>query len=453
MVPFEKVIYVLGIFSSLFFRGMCVKILVVNHYDCRNKGDHSVLSAMLESLKGFFPASEIIVLSHHPRTDRVRCNATILESIIMPSPGIYAKLVTLVDMTRCMNWALFMRYLGIGINKLIPAQKTKTMSAYAKADVVLARSTDWFNDVYGFTTFLTGFYEILIAVLMGKKTVIYAQTIGPVKNDLKGKVYKFALRALLSRINLIMVREKNSEEFLRSIGLNRPPVYVTADPAFSLQPSSQQRADEIFEQEGVPRDSSLPLIGINISRLTYQYCFPELKKPNKKYDRYTKLMAELIDHATDKLNATVVLVPHVFGPGAFDDRKACRDVFRRVKNKQRTRMIRNEYTPEELRSVIGRFDFFIGMRMHAIIQALSMQVPTIGIDHLDKVRGIMTMAGQGRLVCRADTLNLNELLAKVKLAIQNKDKIKETLASRVKILQKKSTLNTILVKKLLESTP
>jgi len=432
---------------------MYVKFLIVNHYDCRNKGDHSVLSSMLESLKRFFPAAEIIVLSHYPRTDSVRCNAIILESIVKPSPGTYAKLVTLIDMARCMIWALFMRYLGLGMNKLVPAQKAKTMSAYSKADAVLARSTDWFNDVYVTKTFVTAFYEILIAVLMGKKTVIYAQTIGPIKNDLKGKLCKFALRSLFSRIDLIMVREKNSKQFLRSIGLNRPSVYITADPAFNLQPSSRERTDEIFEQNDLPRNNSLPLIGINISRLTYRYCFPELRSLNEKYECYTRMMAELIDHITDKLNALVVLVPHVFGPSAFDDRKACNDVFRKVKNKQRTRMIQDEYSPEELRSVIGRFDFFIGMRMHAIIHALSMCVPTIGIDYLGKVRGIMAMADQSRLVCRADTLNLDELLEKVTLVIRNKDEIRNTLALKVKILQEKATLNTILVKKLLESAP
>ena len=430
-----------------------MKILIVNHYDCRNKGDHSVLSVMLESLKRFFPESEIVVLSHYPRTDRVRCNAIILGSLIMPSPGTYAKLVTLVGMIRCMIWVLFMRYLGTGMNKLIPTQKTKTMSAYAKADVVLCRSTDWFNDVYGVTTFVTAFYEILIAVLMGKKTVIYAQTIGPVKNSLKGKVYKFALKALLSRIDLLMVREKDSKRFLQSIGLNRPSVYVTADPAFSLQPSSQERADEIFKREGVLKDNSLPLVGINISRLTYRYCFPELDNFDKKYDQYTKLMAELIDHIADKLNATVILVPHVFGPTAFDDRKACKDVFKRLKNNQRTAMIRTEYSPEELRSVIGQCDLFIGMRMHAIIHALSMRVPTIGIDYSGKVIGIMTMADQGRLVCHADTLNLNELIAKVDFAFRNKDKIRKTLTSRIKVLQQRSTLNMILLKKLLENAP
>ena len=430
-----------------------MKILIVNHYDCRNKGDHSVLSVMIESLKRAFSGSEITVLSHYPRTDRVRCNATILESLVKPSPGMYAKLVTISSMVRCIIWAAMMRNLGTGINKLVPVDKRETVSAYVKADIVLGRSTDWFNDVYEVTTLLTAFYEIFMAVLIGKKTVIYAQTIGPIKNGLKGKAYKIALRALFSRLDLIMVRDVDSKRFLRSIGLTHPSVQVTADPAFCLRPSSKQRSDEIFKREGILRIGDSLLIGFNISRLTFRYCFPEISDPNEKYERYTKMMAELIDHTEDKLNATAVLIPHVFGPDAFDDRKACMDVLQRLKNKDKTTMISNEYSPEELRSIISQCDLFIGMRMHAIIHALSMHVPTVGIDYSGKVLGIMTMTEQNGLVCRADTLNLNDLLAKVEFAFENRDRIRKTLESRVRILQQRSMLNIILVKKLLENTP
>jgi len=429
-----------------------MKILIVNHYDCRNKGDHSVLSAMLKSLEKSFPGSKITVLSHHPLTDSARCNANVLESLILPSPGTYAKLMTFTNIFRCIIWALFARYLGIRINKLIPTTKIKTMMAYAEADVVLARSTDWFNDIYS-GTFITAFFEILPAVLLRKKTVIYAQTIGPFSNRVRGKVYKSALKMLLSRIDLLIVREDASKKVLQSIGLSRPYIYVTADPAFSLCSSSEKRADEILDEAFGPnatiRYGNSPLIGINISRIIYRFCFPELSNPSEKYRRFMKLMVEFIDYITMRFNTAVILIPHVFGPESLDDRKVCKDVFMRLKNKERVAVIWNEYSPEELRSVIGKCYLFIGMRMHTIIHALSMRVPTIGIDYSGKVLGVMMMADQEEQVCRTKTLNLNELTTKFEFAFRNRDKIKTTLESRIKILQRRSALNIILLQTLL----
>jgi polysaccharide pyruvyl transferase WcaK-like protein len=164
------------------------------------------------------------------------------------------------------------------------------------------------------------------------------------------------------------------------------------------------------------------------------------------------MMAEFIDNIVERFNVAVVLIPHVFGTETRDDRKACKDVFEMVKNKERVVMIQNEYSPEELRSLIGMCQLFIGMRMHAIISALSMHVPTIGIDYSGKVLGIMTMVDQDKLVCHAKTLNLNELWKKFEFVYQYRDEIRTTLKLRVKVLRKRSTMNIILLQKLLVST-
>lgn len=430
-----------------------MKILIVNHYDCRNKGDHSVLSSMLQSLKACFPRSKVIVLSHHPSTDRVRCNATVLESIILPSPGIRKKIMTFSDTFRCIIWTLVARCLGVRVNKLIRAKKVKTMLAYAEADVVLARSTDWFNDIYS-GTFLTAFVEILIAILLRKKTVIYAQTIGPISNSLRGKLYKIALKMLLSRVDLILVREDASKRFLESIGLIHPNIYVTADPAFSLHPSSGKVADEILDQafgnNVALKRNVFPLIGINISRTIYRFCFPDISNRDEKYKQFIKVMAEFIDKVVEEFKTMVILVPHVFGPESIDDRKVCKDVFVALRNKEKVALLQIEYTPEELRAVIGKCYLFIGMRMHSIIHALSMCVPTIGIDYSGKVLGVMSALNQVELVCRTETLNLNELIAKFEFVFQNRELIRNKLRSQIKALRRLSKLNVILLKKLLE---
>lgn len=162
-------------------------------------------------------------------------------------------------------------------------------------------------------------------------------------------------------------------------------------------------------------------------------------------------MVKAIDYLTEKLNARVMLVPHVFLEGGHDDRFVARKIRQLVKNKDRTKLIANEYTPEELRGIIGRCDLFIGARMHANISAISMHVPTIAIAWSHKYYGIFRTLGQEKYVCDVKTTTFDELISKINDAWSNREEIKKTLMRKVRIQEKLALFNGELVKDLLIS--
>jgi len=61
-----------------------------------------------------------------------------------------------------------------------------------------------------------------------------------------------------------------------------------------------------------------------------------------------------------------------------------------MQHKSRVTVIGNDrYTAEEIMGVTGRLRFFAGMRLHSLILATAMNVPSIGLAYAPKVRHFM----------------------------------------------------------------
>jgi polysaccharide pyruvyl transferase WcaK-like protein len=162
-------------------------------------------------------------------------------------------------------------------------------------------------------------------------------------------------------------------------------------------------------------------------------------------------MARVIDSLVENLNATVIMIPHVYTSNG-DDRIAINSVFHKVKNKSKVKTIKNEYTPQELKGIIGLCDLFIGARMHATIAATSMLVPTVGIAYSHKMHGIIgEMLGQEKYVLDIKELDYENLISTIKDAWGNRDRIKKELEVRIPMIKEKAMLNGKLVKELRNS--
>ena len=71
----------------------------------------------------------------------------------------------------------------------------------------------------------------------------------------------------LNKVALITLREEVSLEYLMKLGVNKPPIYVTADPAFLLKSAPEGRITEILNAEGI-KIGTRPVIGVTLSSAT-----------------------------------------------------------------------------------------------------------------------------------------------------------------------------------------
>ena len=328
-------------------------------------------------------------------------------------------------------------------NVHIPISKNSRLFDYYDSDIVINSGGDHLSGEYGIIGTVGTFINISYAILLGKPVVLYGDSLGYFKNPVLNYIAKF----VFNRTKLILVREELSKKYLDDNNIINPKIYVTADPAFLLNAVPQSRVFEILSNEGID-EIQRPLIGINSSGLISRF---REEKHQKAEEEFTNIMAKVVDNLVENLNATILMIPHVYTPND-DDRVAIDRIFHKVKNKSNVKMIKNEYTPQELKGIIGQCDLFIGARMHATIAATSMLVPTVGIAYSHKMHGIIgEMLGQKKYIIDIKELNYENLISTINDAWENRGEIKKGLEVKIPVVKERAMLNGKLVKELLDS--
>lgn len=330
--------------------------------------------------------------------------------------------------------------LGLTANSLL---NKKILREYVETDIIIDLSGDSFSDSMGERS-IKNAASYLLGISLRKPLVLYSQSIGPF-STLTLPLAKYCL----NRADLIIVREHITNNYLKSIGIHKPQIYVAAETAFLLEPASCERVREILSKEGVSNHNE-PLIGISVSQLINR-SFE--KREFNSNNRYVVLMAQVIDYLTKKFNAQILFIPHVVVPAewGYDDRFAAEKIYKLVGEKCGVRLIKSEYTPQELKGIIGQCDLFIGARMHSNIAAISMNVPTIAIAWSHKYWGIMRMFELEGYVCNCKTMNFDELTSKINDVWSNREQIKENLKYKVEAAKESALLSGRLIKSLLDS--
>jgi len=405
------------------------KVLLINNYCSLNRGSAAMAISTAISIKNYLPDVKIINLSSNPNLDSkvynpygIKCVRRKL-SVLEP---FYFILFLL--------WFFINNYLRINL----PILLKKHFKEYADSDLIIDIVGDSFNDIEGKVPFLFYCYGICIGLIAKKKVLIYPQSIGPFHSLLGRKLAK----RILNGVQFIFVREDISYQYLLDFKINTP-ISKSPDIAFLLPVSSHDKINKIFIKEDIDIDSK-PIIGISANEL-----IGILFKENE-YDNYINELTILINYIVESFDAYVILIPHVFSPNN-DDRKINEILYTRVKDnvKPNLKLIRNIYSPEELKGIISHFDIFIGARMHANIAALSTGVPTFALAYSHKTHGIMQLLGQEYYICNIKNITCKELTSKVNSLWENRTKIRNDLLVNKKMLYEKAMNCGNIAKKLL----
>ena len=100
-------------------------------------------------------------------------------------------------------------------------------------------------------------FILRLAQLLGKKTFIYSQGIGPINSSRNRRLTARVLR----RASGIVVRDEASRDLLLSIGVPGRLVQVTADPVIRVRKADTALGLEILEREGCPRNPDKLTVG------------------------------------------------------------------------------------------------------------------------------------------------------------------------------------------------
>ena len=416
-----------------------MKVLVVGSAG-HNKGSESVIRSTIDSLKQF-PNVDVYLLSMFPEIDSRLCRGKTFRYPILPSLG-FGHFRKVFGIILCFVLAAIHKLLEIDIDSLAQMDKYGLVKLYSQPDVVVFCSGDMISDTYGGLVLLIQFLkDILLCSLLKKKVILSGAQIGPFKRNLKGKISMFLTKLGLHNVDGITARDSFSALSLYGAKVNKPLIYVTADSAFLLQSAPLERIRFILNQEGIPE--ARPLIGINPSALIYRYS--KGADLGKKRENYLDLMKKTAEYAIETLDATIVLLPHVFAPRGLDDRIIGEKILQLVKHKSKIKLITQEYEAGELKGIIGQLDLLISSRMHPIIHAISMHTPVVGIDYTFKATELMKRVNLQEYLCHIDSVDYGELKSKIEKAYHNRQKIREILKTKSEMLEKRAFFNVKLI--------
>jgi len=313
-------------------------------------------------------------------------------------------------------------------------------SRYQQFDVII--DPNYVEGDQGISAALGAFFNLLntfLSIISARPVVICAATVMPLRSN----VLRVLTKLVLNRVAMITLREELSKEHLQVLGVNKPSTLVTGDLAFLLPPAPAEKLNTILKDENITSLDS-PVVGMT----------PAGESSFVKPEEHIQLMAELADFVVEELNATVIFVPHT-----SYDAPLIGKIYQQVRNKDKVRAIHNLYMADEVKAIIGRCDIFISPRFHALVAALSLAIPSIGIVAYNQTKfyGIGDrLMGQERYLVDTSKFDDDSLLAELKSRINllwvNKDSTAAELRERAEIARENTLLNGKLIKELLAET-
>lgn len=374
------------------------KILLTNTNCSWNKGSAAQVVSTVTTLRSLNKNIDFTLISHYPEIDKKCCDE---HEIHLVNCAYFS-----IPMFKLIFHLITLPIIKLGLKKII--SKNKVVKSYLESDLIIDLSGDTFSDGKAGNSFLT-LLTLYFAFFLKKPLAIYSQSIGPFR-----KIYLPFLKRGINRANLLIIREKITEKYLKEVGISSK-IYLFPDCAFALNSSSDERILKIMQNEGISLEKSI--IGISANAMVGD-------------KNYIEVMAKISDYLVEKTNAQIVFIPHVISikkGDLDDDRLIAKKIISKSKNKSECHIIRGDYFPEELKGVISRCEIFIGGRMHSNIASLSSGVPTIATSWSHKYQGIMDHLGQGEYVCDIKNIEYENLKLKIDKLWLNKENIRKKL--------------------------
>jgi len=253
---------------------------------------------------------------------------------------------------------------------------------------------------------------IFIAKVFRKPVAIIANGFGPVNDERNQRLVKW----ILNKVDAISVRDEGALEKMRAIGIDRE-IVSSSDITFLMNGPIK------------PLSKKKKVMGISL-------------RPWKFDDLFLKEVARFADQMVEQ-GYEVRFYP-MKQP---DDEQVSQEVMNRME--QECRLIRGAKDPDEILKHMQDCQIFVGMRLHSLIFATNLGIPSVAIEYDPKIASFSNEAeifNAGRF----DTITAKKLIEGVELLENNLDEATEKILERRKKFKEKAMLNKKLIEELID---
>jgi polysaccharide pyruvyl transferase CsaB len=256
--------------------------------------------------------------------------------------------------------------------------------------------------------------EVSIANELGIPVMLYAISAGPLVTSSARRSVQEALNA--SPSPLISVRDRLGYRLLEDVGVTNE-IYLTADPAFLLEP--EPLSEQALEAEGVNLEHHL--VGFSVRE-------PGPAAPDIRTEEYYALLANAADFMVERYDAEVVFVPM-----ETTDVQHSHAVVAHMHNAERAEILRRKYSPRQILDLMGRFDLAVGMRLHFLIFAALRGTPFAALPYASKVSGLLEDLDMG--TPPLGNTGIGELIARIDRSWDTRTELRAKIGERVPALR------------------
>lgn len=300
------------------------RVLLSGYYGFGNFGDEALLQVIVERLRGRFPSAQLEVLSATPQRTA-------------EAHGIAA--------TPRWDWSAI-------------------RAAIARADVVLSGGGGLLQNATSLRSLLYYAGILREAIRARRKTMVFAQSIGPL--DFWGRL---VVGQFCKGLDRATVRDARSATLLRAV-LPKTPVERTADPVFLFE-SPAGAVD--LRAEGLGAESG-PYAVISV----------------RKAAGSSRDLVTVVAHAVDRLASQHGTRAAFLPLGGAADAAISTDVIRACGSNA---MLLPECSIEKAACILRGARVVVAMRLHALILAARYAVPFLALAYDPKVDGLCDELG------------------------------------------------------------
>jgi polysaccharide pyruvyl transferase WcaK-like protein len=383
--------------------------VVVSHSWSKNMGDLAILLTITRMLREISPGCQISALVSHPQITGKKCPGldVELDRWVWPMPAkerpgvldlAWYPVVFANNMASAVVFRLFKRRFFLFNRHL-----SSPLGRFFDCDVIISPGGDFMGPKY---FFVTAFGELIMARILGKKSIICAQTIGPMEGFFNGLV----VAPVLSLVDLIIVRDERTAHDLKGIGVKG--AMTTSDLVFAYKCApKKERANSVI------------------------MCPKRIRRGRERYmDNYRVLARRVIDELGYRIT---------FLPTDEYDVKFQGEVASGV-GRPGVEIIGEVGTPAEIADNISKSEFIVSTRMHAIILGTLSRTPFFAVGDSHKFSGVLGTLCED---CVLDIGSFDEAgIERIIRSIKDKEALKKSIIAKFPRVQERAQENAEIIR-------
>ena len=313
-------------------------VLICGAYGKGNAGDDSILEAIIQQIRHIDPDVPLYVLSRNPKETRMRYRIEAIHTFSV------LKFLYRMGKTKL--------YINGGGSLIQDVTSTRSLQYYLS--------------------------NIALAKLCGNRVLMYGCGIGPVSVK---KNRRMAGKIIDRYSDVITLRDPQSETELRDMGVTKPEIRLTADPALLLNPAAEDKVQSFLLSQGLEPDQKYVMFVL---------------RPWDGVEEKLPLFAK----EAERLYAEKGLIPVLFALEPARDLAISRKTAELVHCP--CHVVAAPHDGHLIVGMMKKMTAVISMRLHALIFAAGQGIPLVGVVYDPKVSGFLDYLGQKRYVLLED---------------------------------------------------